>query len=66
MVTGVQTELVYPWIFDVENDPKELWNINISSSWVFPLVSKVFREYLASVKRYPNLAPGQDGPPEKP
>jgi hypothetical protein len=44
------------------SDPKELWNINTSSAWVAAAAPKPLLDYKASIKRYPNILPGGDGP----
>ena len=29
-----KVDLVKPWVFDIENDPKEMWNALVSNSWI--------------------------------
>ena len=45
----------------VEDDPKELWNIN-TSSWVTIPVAKALIQYKDSIAKFPNIKPGGDGP----
>lgn len=55
-------ELPSPWVFDLENDPKELWNIYTTNIWVRRPVARIQRDYEESVMRYPNVPTGGDGP----
>ena len=56
----------HPMVFDVENDPKELWNINAANQWLSQAVAPTMRDYAVSVQRHPNIAPGQaDGPGQR-
>jgi arylsulfatase A-like enzyme len=59
---GVKTTPAYPWIFDLENDPKELWDLNTAQSWVSGPVARILGAYEQSVARFPNIKPGADGP----
>lgn len=55
----------YPWMFDIENDPKEFWNIGLANAWIGAAVAKnVGAPYMASIKASPNLKPGAEGPEE--
>jgi hypothetical protein len=45
VTNGYSMKLNYPWIFNVEDDPKELWNINTSSSWVAIPVARLLIQY---------------------
>jgi arylsulfatase len=60
--TAWRNDLPSPWVFDIENDPKELWNIETTNVWVRRPIAKIRRAYAESVKRFPNVAPGADGP----
>ena len=60
--TALQQELASPWLFDLENDPKELWNIYTTNIWVRRPVARIQREYEASVAAFPNLQAGAEGP----
>lgn len=63
VVTATHERLAIPYIFDVENDPKELWNINAANSWLSEALAPIMRDYAISTQRYPNLKPGAAGPP---
>ena len=62
VVTATHERLAIPYVFDVENDPKELWNINAANNWLSPILAPILREYGISTKKFPNLAPGAAGP----
>lgn len=68
VATGQVTTTAYaevlpdPWTFDIENDPKELWNIGTTNIWVRRPVSKIQRAYADSVAKFPNVRPGAEGP----
>ena len=65
VVTGEVIKPSYPLIFDIENDPKELWNIAPANPWVGGAVARaVGAPYMASLKGHPNLKPGAEGPSE--
>jgi hypothetical protein len=58
-------EANYPWMFDIEDDPKELSNISSANNWAGVAVAKyVGAPRLASLKDHPNLKPGAEGPEE--
>ncbi len=61
-VTSYSVEPTYPWVFDVSNDPKELWNIALANTWVGEQVAKIAFEYQKSLQKHPNIEPGSDGP----
>jgi len=61
VTTGYRMQLNYPWIFNVEDDPKELWNINTTSSWVTIPMGKILLDYKSSIQKFPNLMPGAEG-----
>jgi hypothetical protein len=54
--------LNYPWVFNLENDPKELWNLGSTSEWIGPPVAKIQAQYFRSLAKFPNLQPGQVEP----
>lgn len=62
VLTGYRRTPNYPWVFDLENDPKELWNIGATSEWLGRPVGMIQGAYAASVQRFPNLQPGQPEP----
>jgi len=59
----VQT-YTFPQVFDIKEDVKEsfeLWgNEGYVHAWVMEPVSKILAELQASMKKYPNISPGQD------
>lgn len=62
VVTGYTMTLNYPWIFNLENDPKELWNISGTSEWLGQPVGRIQAQYMRSLAQFPNLRPGQAEP----
>jgi arylsulfatase A-like enzyme len=62
VITGYATPLSMPWVFDVANDPKELWNIAPSSTWVGAQVAKAGVAYQKSLEKFPNIPAGAAGP----
>lgn len=61
-ITGTRTLYNYPLMFDLENDPKELWNIGALNAWGNRAAAKIMGEYRKSVAAFPNIPPGADGP----
>jgi hypothetical protein len=58
------TEPNYPWVFHLESDPKELWHVGFTSGWFRGRsVDQIQRDYEDSVRKFPNLKAGADGPP---
>ena len=53
-----------PYVFDVDNDPKEMWNLNASNAWISRPIGKIVAAYAASLKGHPNIKPGSKGPAE--
>ena len=64
VVTATHVRLAIPYIFDLENDPKELWNINAANNWLSPVLAPILRNYAVSTKKFPNIKPGSKGPPQ--
>lgn len=62
VTNGYVMELNYPFIFNLENDPKELWNISGTSEWLGPPMTRIQTRYYRSIVRFPNLKPGQVEP----
>jgi len=62
VVTATHERLAIPYIFDLENDPKELWNINAANNWLTPIVAPILKDYSVSIAKFPNLKPGAAGP----
>ena len=50
VTTAYSLKVNYPWVFNVEDDPKELWNINMSSGWIAVKAAEPLLEYKASLK----------------
>ncbi|PHS03237.1 MAG: arylsulfatase [Blastopirellula sp.] len=54
----------FPQVFDIKEDPKEsfeLWgNEGYAHAWVMSPVSKILSDLQKSMKKYPNILPGQD------
>ncbi len=54
----------FPQVFDIKEDPKEnyeLWgNEGYAHAWVMAPVTKILAELTASMRKYPNIKPGQD------
>jgi arylsulfatase A-like enzyme len=66
MLTSDAIKPNLPFVFDIENDPKEMWNLNGSGEWIAMVVAKtVAMPYVASLKDHPNIKPGAAGPEEK-
>jgi arylsulfatase A-like enzyme len=66
VIHGYSMTPSYPWVFDLENDPKELWNLSGTSQWIAKPLMRVQGQYFASLARFPNLQPGQAEPPRAP
>lgn len=60
--TAYIEELPSPWLFDLENDPKELWNIYTTNIWVRRPITRIQKAYEESVERFPNVPNGGEGP----
>lgn len=61
-VTSQVLTPTYPWVFDVSNDPKELWNIALANTWIGQPVAKIQMQYYQSLVKYPNIKPGAKEP----
>ena len=59
---GTKSEPNYPWIFDVENDPKELWDVSGANGWLAPTIGRATGAYFKSIAEFPNIKPGDEGP----
>ena len=64
VVTGEIIEPTIPLIFDIRNDPKELWNIAPANTWIGAAAGKHLGAYMASLKAHPNIKSGDEGPGE--
>ncbi len=55
--------LPLPMVFDLSSDPHEdynLWSTTLTMGWVYGPVSEIIAGYEESVKKYPNIKPGDD------
>jgi len=61
---AVIQEYTFPQVFDIMEDPKEsfeLWgNEGYAHAWVMAPVSRILAGLAGSMRRYPNITPGQD------
>ena len=62
MLTSTVVTPSYPWVFNVSNDPKELWNIAPSSVWLGRVIGQINVAYAKSIAQHPNIKPGADAP----
>ena len=44
----------FPAVFNIERDPRELWNVTGFEAWVLGEYMRVVGEYRATLKKYPN------------
>jgi hypothetical protein len=60
---GQKTEPNYPWMFDIENDLKELWDISFTKGWVGLTGGKSLESYQPASQnsRTSSLAPKNRG-----
>lgn len=61
---SVVQKYTFPQVFDIKEDPKEsfeLWgNEGYAHAWVMTPVTKILTELVATMKKYPNIRPGED------
>lgn len=57
---GFKVELNKPWIFDIENDPKELWNIAAMNPWLSQVAGPIEYKYGRSAAKCPNIKLGSN------
>lgn len=60
MLTSRRVVPNFPWIFDIESDPKEQWNIAPASNWVGVPAAKIIAKYEKSIAEFPNIKPGSN------
>ena len=66
MAIGVEKPIVkpeFPMTFDLSSDPHEDWNLfatRLDNAWVFGPVFRNIMQYEMSVKKYPNIKPGEE------
>jgi arylsulfatase len=61
-----KVKLPDPWVFDLENDPKELWNIAAMNPWLGHVLSPTILGYEKSIRVCPNIPPGSSTCPWMP
>ena len=52
-----------PMAYDLSSDPQEIWNLSATvqtNGWMLLPLYREVAKYEASVKKYPNIKPGQD------
>lgn len=52
-----------PMFFDLSSDPHEnfnLWSTTLTMGWVFLPMMEIMGQYEESVRKYPNIQPGED------
>ena len=59
-------KLEVPYLFNLLTDPGEETDVRTANSWVMVPVSKLTREFEASLKKYPPIAPGTPDPYQPP
>lgn len=64
LLTSQNVERNYPLLFDLANDPKELWNIAAANNGVGQPMARVVGACQKSLAEHSNIRPGADGPPE--
>ena len=63
---GVDKPIVkpqFPMFYDLSSDPHEDWNLfatRLDNGWMMAPVFRAIMQYEMSVKRYPNIKPGED------
>ena len=60
MFTSEHQRLGYPYFFDLENDPKELFNIVGTARWTNQVIPPILEAYYKSLAEHPNIKPGED------
>ena len=53
----------FPMTYDLSSDPHEDWNLfstRLDNGWMFAPMFRNIIQYEMSVKKYPNIKPGQD------
>ena len=57
-------EYTFPQVYDIKEDPKEsfeLWgNEGYAHAWVMEPIMGILTKNAISMKKYPNIKPGQD------
>ncbi len=55
-----------PRIYNIEQDPKERYDILLQNLWMFEPIARFGLDYYASVYEHPNVVRGADAPPPVP
>ena len=58
-------DLNNPQLFNVEQDPKEEWDILEPNTWIAEVINALMRDYHTSVSQFPHVPPRGVGPGEK-
>jgi hypothetical protein len=64
--TGLEEPIVtpqFPMMYDLTSDPGEKWNLfatKLDNSWLVYPIGREIAKYEMSVKKYPNIKPGED------
>ena len=46
--------IIYPIIYNIEADPREMRNVAMENTWVVRPLTKIIAEYMATLKDHPN------------
>jgi hypothetical protein len=63
---GIDRPLVqpqFPMFYDLSSDPHEDWNLfetRLDNGWIMAPVLRIIAQYEMSVKKYPNVKPGEE------
>ncbi len=57
-------ELNNPQLYNVEQDPKEMWDIMEPNTWIAEVINRLIREYRTSAAEFPHVPPRGVGPGE--
>lgn len=58
-------ELNNPQLFNVEQDPKEMWDIMEPNAWIAEVTNRLMREFHSSVATFPHVPPRGAGPGQR-
>lgn len=53
----------FPMVYDLSGDPHENWNLfatKMDIGWMLPPILRAVGQYEASLRKYPNIKPGED------
>lgn len=57
-----RVDLATPQLFNIASDPKELWDIMEPNTWIVQATSPILKAYTDSVRRFPHVPTGGNGP----